>query len=101
MYGILIGTSTGIWPHSWQDREGGETTARWGSGSHVLRIKAVLFNMWSAYLGWYAKLFGNKYFSEFSVKNVTEFVKMYLIGKGNIYEILINLNWKNVILFGR
>ena len=35
-----------------------------------MRIKAVLFNRWSAYLGWYARLFANKYFSEFSVKDV-------------------------------
>jgi hypothetical protein len=48
----------------------GETTVRWGSGSQGLRIKAVLFNRWPAYLGWYAKLFGNKYFSVFSVKDV-------------------------------
>jgi len=39
---------------------------RWGSGSQVLRIKAVLFSRWPAYLGWCAKLLRNKYFSEFS-----------------------------------
>jgi len=39
-------------------------------------IKAVLFNRWSAYLGWYAKLFVNKYFPEFSVKDVTVITKI-------------------------
>jgi hypothetical protein len=56
--------------------EDGETAVRWGSGCRILGIKAVLFNRWSAYLGWHAKLFGNKYFSEFSVKDVTVITKI-------------------------